>query len=59
LPRIAVVTLTLGANNLVAGAGFTLDNPGATNPLVEHLITSNTGTDESLSAVVVNNAGTL
>lgn len=49
--------LTLAANNLKPGPGFTLDNPGATNPLVEHVITDNFGGNQSLPAVVVNNAG--
>ena len=46
-----------GANNLGPGPGFTLDNSGNTNPLVEHLITSDTGSNQSLPAVVMNNTG--
>jgi hypothetical protein len=46
-----------GANNLGPGPGFTLDNSGNTNPLVEHLITSDTGSNQSLPAVVMNTTG--
>ena len=46
-----------GANNLGSGPGFTLDNSGNTNPLVEHLITSDTGNNQSLPAVVMNTTG--
>jgi hypothetical protein len=46
-----------GANNLGTGPGFTLDNSGNTNPLVEHLITSDTGSGQSLPAVVMNTTG--
>ena len=50
-------TFPPGANNLAPGPGFTLDNSGNTNPLVEHLITSNLGSDQSLPAVVTNTTG--
>jgi len=46
-----------GANNLAPGPGLTPDNAGNTNPLVEHLITSNSGSNQSLPAVVVNQSG--
>jgi hypothetical protein len=49
--------LTLGTNSLGVGPGFTLDNPGATNPVVEHLLTSNMGSDQSLPGVIVNKQG--
>jgi hypothetical protein len=50
-------TFPPGANNLAPGPGFTLDNSGNTNPLVEHLITSDTGNNQSLPAVVENTTG--
>ncbi len=53
-----------GANNLAQGSGFTLDDPGFAPPssgdpapLIEHRVTDNFGSDQSLPAVIVNNTG--